>query len=180
MKETKKPLFKKWWVWLIAVLLLIGIIGAIIEGPEEDKKKEPAAAEKDVPEKVEKEEPAELSREEEIQAIIADIVEDEFPGTVIDKIAVNENMGQDDESFIVLPYFTWEVQNKVKTTREMLEKYSDRLAAKLADESDISEITVFWEVPYHLEGDNVAKFNYERSEEEMLINEPWYAPLIRE
>lgn len=87
----------------------------------------------------------------------------------VKEIKVNENMGLDDGSYIVLPHLTWYVKNKEKTTREMLSMYSENIAAKLAGESDVSKVTVFWEVPYHLEGDNSAKFSYIRQGDGMLI-----------
>ncbi len=54
------------------------------------------------------------------------------------------------------------------------------LAATLAKHTNITEITIFWEVPYHLEGNNVAKMSYSRSGDGMAIGEKWYDPLIRE
>lgn len=62
----------------------------------------------------------------------------------------------------------------------MLSMYSEHLAAKLAKESDVSEITVFWEVPYHKEANNVAKFSYERNGEQMMVGEEWFDQVIRE
>ncbi|MEK3887330.1 hypothetical protein [Bacillus sp. FSL K6-3431] len=58
--------------------------------------------------------------------------------------------------------------------------YSDNIAAKLAEETDVSEITVFWEVPDHLEGNNVAKYMYERSGDGMAKVDNWLAPKIRD
>lgn len=124
------------------------------------------------------------AKEEEIKDIektIKDRVSDEYSRTVIKKIDINENLGTDDEDdYIVLPHLKWDVKNKPKMTREMLEMYSDDLAATLAKHTNITEITIFWEVPYHLEGNNVAKMSYSRSGDGMAIGEKWYDPLIRE
>lgn len=124
------------------------------------------------------------AKEEEIKDIektIKDRVSDEYSRTVIKKIDINENLGTDDEDdYIVLPHLKWDVENKPKMTREMLEMYSDDLAATLAKHTNITEITIFWEVPYHLEGNNVAKMSYSRSGDGMAIGEKWYDPLIRE
>lgn len=124
------------------------------------------------------------AKEEEIKDIektIKDRVSDKYSGTVIKKIDINENLGTDDEDdYIVLPHLKWDVKNKPKMTREMLEMYSDDLAATLAKHTNITEITIFWEVPYHLEGNNVAKMSYSRSGDGMAIEEKWYDPLIRE
>lgn len=124
------------------------------------------------------------AQEEEIKDIektIKDRVSDEYRGTVIKKIDINENLGTDDEDdYIVLIHLKWDVKNKPKMTRKMLEMYSDDLAATLAKHTNITEITIFWEVPYHLEGNNVAKMSYSRSGDGMAIGEKWYDPLIRE
>lgn len=124
------------------------------------------------------------AKEEEIKDIektIKDRVSDEYSRTVIKKIDINENLGTDEEDdYIVLPHLKWDVQNRPKMTREMLEMYSDDLAATLAKHKNITEITIFWEVPYHLEGNNIAKMNYSRSGDGMAIGERWYDPLIRE
>lgn len=123
-------------------------------------------------------------KEEEIKDIektIKDRVSDEYYDTVIKKIDINENLGSDEEDdYIVLPHLKWDVKNKPKMTREMLELYSDDLAATLAKHTNITEITIFWEVPYHLEGENIAKMHYNRVGDGMAIGKRWYDPLIRE
>ena len=70
--------------------------------------------------------------------------------------------------------------NNAKRTKNLIEMYSEDLAANLAKEDDISEVTVFWEVPYHLEGQNIAKFTYTKSGEGMAIGERWYDPSLKE
>ena len=125
------------------------------------------------------EETAEESRDIEIETIVQNIIDEDLNRVEVKEIKVNENMGLDDGSYIVLPHLTWDVKNKEKTTREMLSMYSENIAAKLADESDVSEVTVFWEVPYHLEGDNSAKFSYSRQGDGMAIKEEWFAPVLR-
>ncbi len=49
-----------------------------------------------------------------------------------------------------LPHLKWDVMNRPKMTREKLEMSSDHFAAKLGEAGDISEITNFCKVPYHL------------------------------
>lgn len=184
MVETKKPVYKKWWMWLIvffAALVIYGAATGINQAQKDVDKNETEAAEKEESQENEvKEDEADLSREEEIQAAVEDVIAEDFKGTDIDKIAVNENLGLEDGSYIVQPHLTWNVKNKEKTTREMLEQYSDHLAAKLAAETDVSEITVFWEVPYHKEDNNVAKFSYTREDDKMMVEEAWYDTVIRE
>ena len=123
------------------------------------------------------------AKEEEKQQInntIEDRVAGKYEDTDIQKVEINDNLGTDEEGdYIVLVHLKWNRKNKPKTTKDMLEMYSDDLAATLAEEENITEITVFWEVPYHLEGDNIAKMNYTRSGEKMAIGERWYDPIIR-
>lgn len=177
-------MFKKWWVWLIAVMLFVVIIGAFAE--EEEEPQEIAANETEEVEKeeeeVEKEEEVEsepLTREEEIEALVQKIIDEDLNGTEAKEIKVNENAGLGDGSYIVLPHLVWDVKNGADTTKEMLERYSDHIAAELASESDISEITVFWEVPYHLEGENTAKFNYAPQDGGMAKGDIWHDPILQ-
>ena len=153
-------------IFSLMLLSFILVLGAC--GSEDESKEDTTEVKK------------ELERDEEIEALAKEIVGDDFNKTDIKKIAVNKNMGLDDGSYIVLPHLTWDVKNKEKMTREMLSQYSNHLAAILADESDISEITVFWEVPYHKEGENIAKFNFTREGDGMAKGDVWYDPLIRE
>lgn len=176
MEKTQKAIYEKWWFWLIVVVIVAGAVSSFTEKESE----EVSTQENESQEKKDNEEPADLSREDEIENLISEIVEDDFMATEIKEIAVNPDLGKEDGNFIILPKFKWEMSNKTKKTREMLEEYSDHLAAKLANESDINEITIFWEVPYHLEDENVAKYSYERAGDKMTLGEKWYAPKLRE
>lgn len=179
MKEGKKPIYKKWWIWLVAVVLVIGIYG-VATNEERTAERNNTDEVEAAAEVEDTEEPADLSREEEIQAIIQSVLDEDLSNTEVNEIKVNVNAGLEDGSYIVLPHLTWTTKNKADTTRDMLKQYSDHLAAKLADETDISEITVFWEVPYHKENDNVAKYEYAREGDGMAIGEVWLDELIRE
>ncbi|MGE6611852.1 hypothetical protein ACQKFG_15130 [Peribacillus sp. NPDC076916] len=119
----------------------------------------------------------ELTREEEIEEKAKGIINYNF--TKVKELDVNENLGLNDGSYIVLPHLKWDAKNNAKRTKTLLEMYSDDLAANLAKEGDISELVVFWEVPYHLEGKNVAKFTYTKKGENMIIGERWYDPSLR-
>lgn len=123
------------------------------------------------------EENVEINREEEIEEKAKGIINYNF--TKIEELDVNENLGLNDGSYIVLPHLKWDAMNNAKRTKTLLEMYSDDLAANLAKEGDISELVVFWEVPYHLEGENVAKFTYTKKGENMIIGERWYDPSLR-
>ncbi|WP_286231321.1 hypothetical protein [Neobacillus mesonae] len=169
------------------LLLIFSLVGCSSDSTT-DKKEEPkqetvkkedkATKEASKPKETKKEE--KLTRDKEIANSVKKIVKKNYIGTTVTKIEVNENMGTEKENdYIVLPYLKWDVKNSANTTKEMLKMYSDDLAAQLAKESDVEEITVFWEVPYHLEGNNIAKFNYTRSGNNMAIGEVWYAPNIR-
>lgn len=119
----------------------------------------------------------EVTREEEIEEKAKEIINYNF--TKVEELDVNENLGLNDGSYIVLPHLKWDAMNNAKRTKTLLEMYSDDLAANLSKEGDISELVVFWEVPYHLEGKNVAKFTYTKKGENMIIGERWYDPSLR-
>lgn len=165
----------------ILIISLLALTAAACGSEETTKPKEvekpKVEVKKERPKEVKKEK---LSRDKEIANEVKKIVKKNYPGTTVSKIEVNENFGTEKENdYIVLPYLNWDVKNSVKTTKEMLKMYSDDLAAQLAKESDIEEITVFWEVPYHLKGNNIAKFNYTRSGNDMAIGDAWFDPSIR-
>lgn len=131
-------------------------------------------AEANEPEPVEEvtkntEESKDLGRPDEIEATIEEVAKDQH-GVHIEKVTVNG----EDENYIVLINVKWGVKNRAKTTREMTRMLSDELANAVAGD-DISEITTFWEIPYHLEGDNSAKFNYDG---EGKLTEEWFAPKL--
>ncbi|HEY9571255.1 MAG TPA: hypothetical protein VIR26_09670 [Metalysinibacillus sp.] len=108
-----------------------------------------------------------------INQTVEGVIADDLSNVTIKKIDINEHMGRNDGTFIVLPHLKLDAKNSASTTLKILEQYSDHLAAKLADDKNVSEITVFWEVPSHLEGDNVAKFMYERSGDDMAKVDKW-------
>lgn len=68
----------------------------------------------------------------------------------MDSLGVNENLGTDlNEDVIVLVDLSWSTKNTEKTTREMLEMYSDYLSASISSElADGSEIALFWNAEY--------------------------------
>lgn len=117
----------------------------------------------------------------EIEATVKERVSDEYTQASILDLRINEHLGTEDndDDYIVLAYLIWDRKNKAETTRGMLERYSDDLAATLAKHQNIEEITVFWEVPYHLEGSNSVKTNYLRCGERMAIEDRWFDPVLR-
>lgn len=114
------------------------------------------------------------STDEKIKRELEGIVSKDLNSTSITEIAVNNYQGEADK-YIVLPHLVWDVPNSKETTVEMLEMYSDHIAANLYEQGSIEEITVFWEVPYHLEGESIAKFNYIRNANGMAKNDKWLA-----
>lgn len=83
-------------------------------------------------------------------SIISRELYNNLTNTTLDLLRVNENMGTDsEEDVIVLADLSWSTKNLEKTTREMIEMYSDHLAANLAEElADGSEIALFWDAEY--------------------------------
>lgn len=104
-----------------------------------------------------------------IENIIRDHIVDLYSNTDIDSITINDNLGTEiDGDFIALVYLTWNVNNSAETSKEVLELYSDDLAATIADSCpDVQELAIFWTVPY-LNNAN-AKCSYERKEEKMYV-----------
>lgn len=146
------------------------------EQEKKDKEEEKAVAEEEKRKEEQAKEEADQEKEaaEEIADLVKTIVKEDLEKTKVLDVQVNENLGKADGSYIVMPNLKWTRKNGADRTKEMLEMYSDNIAAKLAGQNDVSEITVFWEVPYHRKDDNVAKFMYERSGESMIKMDQWF------
>lgn len=104
---------------------------------------------------------------------IESIVEDNYTTASIEKIEINDDMGSDKPNkLIALVHLSFDAKNSSQTSYNMVEMYSDDLAAKIGSENDtINQIAVFWKVPYIDEDETLAKFSYERSGEHMIITD---------
>lgn len=83
---------------------------------------------------------------------------------IIDEVRINPNSGTTDGTdYIVLVDLTWKVKNPVDSTKEMLTMYSNDLAARAADKCEnVTELCMFWTVPFYQSSGSNAKFAYER------------------
>lgn len=123
---------------------------------------------------------AETQKEEVTQLVNETIKEANLYGVKTNNVQVNTNASKNDGSKIALVYLTWNVSNSASTTRQMLEMYSARIVGMaLIKDKNINEAVLFWEVPYHAKGTNVAKFNYFKKNGEFYVGEQWYAPVLR-
>lgn len=111
-----------------------------------------------------------VSEEDNITQFIQDTVAEYYDKTTVDNINVNENAGtEEDGDFVVLVDLTWDVKNSVNTTKEMLEMYSSDLAARTNQQFEsISEIAIFWNIPYH---GSDGKVSYEKVEGGMKLSD---------
>ncbi|MEV2911154.1 hypothetical protein ABNF65_21740 [Paenibacillus larvae] len=92
----------------------------------------------------------------------------DYKETSIKEIQINEHMGTDDpDDYIVLVHLKFDRENTAWGAKGILGVYADDLAAHLADQKNVTEVTVFWEVPYLKNGANIAKFNYTRKGDKM-------------
>lgn len=104
---------------------------------------------------------------------IKSIVEDNYTTASIEEIEINEDMGSEKPNkLIALVHLSFDAKNSAQTSYNMVEMYSDDLAAKIGLENDtVNQIAVFWKVPYIDEDETLAKFSYERSGEHMIITD---------
>ncbi|MEV9502780.1 hypothetical protein [Bacillus safensis] len=104
---------------------------------------------------------------------IKKIIEENYRTTSIEKIEINEDMGASEKNkLIALVYLSFDALNTSKTAYNMVEMYSDDLAANIGKDNDtVNQIAVFWKVPYIDEDETVAKFSYERSGKQMKITD---------
>ncbi|MDO4188455.1 MAG: hypothetical protein Q4D29_05630 [Lachnospiraceae bacterium] len=111
---------------------------------------------------------------QKIEKVVTERITDEYRKTVIDRIEINANLGTEEEcDFIVLPHLTWDVENSVDMTHQMLEMYSSDLAATLYNECpDVAEVCIFWTVPYH--NNAAAKMQFVRTSGGMTWGDKMY------
>lgn len=166
------------------ILLCIGIASLTACGGKkaEEPQPDPAPAVEEAQEPVEEPveeavaaetvKPAEPATPEDVltEYITARITE-HYPRTDIDKITINEDGGTEEEGdYVALAYLTWNAKNKPEMTKQMLQMYSDDLAASLAiDHSEVQAMAVFWEVPYLNAG--TSKWSYTRKDGGMYMDD---------
>ncbi|MEN0644918.1 hypothetical protein MKY91_17315 [Alkalicoccobacillus gibsonii] len=118
------------------------------------------------------EEAEDLTREEELNQLATTIVEDSYNKTSISEMRVNENMGSDEENYIVLANLSFDVKNSPKMALDMIDMYASDLAAQLGEESDVYQVVSFWEFPYMFdEGEVVVKRTYTREKMGMVLTD---------
>jgi len=124
----------------------------------------------------------EMSEDEKIKSTVSSIIKENYSSTVIDSISINENLGTETEGdYIVLAYLTWNVKNTASTTLEMMALYSEDFAARIgSDVPNVSEISVFWTIPYHSESDVAVKYSYERKDDGMYQTDKMIASFLNQ
>lgn len=107
----------------------------------------------------------------DIKWAVEDIVDEDLDNTTITDLRINEDASIDEERYIVLVDVEWDVKNKPKTTKDMLDMYSDHLAASLADNELVYELVLFWTVPYHNEDESILKRTYQNKNDGMYLED---------
>lgn len=103
-----------------------------------------------------------------IETAIRNRVKEQYSGTDVDRITVNEDYGTEDnpDDWVVLVYLTWNVHNSPETSEKVLKMYSDDIAVLLYNQfNTVQEVAVFWHVPNLT--DNTSKWSYERGADGM-------------
>lgn len=178
-----KPFYKKWWFWVIAVILF-GAIGSFMEEPTDETIATTPVAEIETVDKpiTEPEKTPEPAKELTPQEKIADNVEKsttKMRKVSIKDFQVNENFGTEkDGDYIVLAYMSFDAENTAETTRKTIENYNNEIAANLAVEESVQDLVIFWEVPYLQSGSNVIKATLYRKDGKMVFDNTWYEPSV--
>lgn len=110
---------------------------------------------------------------EKVEKQIQAYIDEYYTYTKIDSITINPNLGTDDEKdYIALVNLTWEQKNTGKTSKKMLDMYSSDMAARVYEDlPEISELAVFWNVPY-LKAN--AKISFERKKNGMAYSDTMF------
>lgn len=115
---------------------------------------------------------------------IRSIINNSTPNTdvSITDITINDNLGTDEKNdYIVLAYLSFDVKNRAKTAKEMLNILNNEIGYNMAKINNVSELTIFWQVPYLKEsGNNIAKANLKRNDKGFYFEEEWYDSSIFE
>jgi len=156
----------RWWFWVL-LFVAICVIAALFS----DGEPQPHEAASSVP-SLQTQQPtpeATLTPEQQIEADLRKIVEDNYSSTDMTELTLNENLGTEDEDdYVALVYLTWDVPNSANTTKQMLALYSEDLAARVGSDLEaITDLAIFWTVPYYSETTAAAKYSYERTDEGM-------------
>lgn len=121
---------------------------------------------------------------DKISSKVKSVIKDSASQTKVSitSISVNENLGTDEENdFVVLAYLSFDVKNNAKMTKEMLVLLNNQIGANMAEIDNISELTIFWEVPYlNSSNDNIAKANLLRNDKGFYFEDEWYDSSIFE
>lgn len=123
----------------------------------------------------------ELSEDAKIRSTAREICIVNYDNTDVSNITVNENLGTDLENdYILLVYLTWNVKNHADTTKQMLSMYSEDFAARVGTElPNVSEISIFWKVPYYSDTENVIKYSYARQGNGMYETDEMISDLLK-
>ncbi|AUS03503.1 hypothetical protein M5W76_22120 [Paenibacillus larvae] len=173
-------IFKKWWFWLIVVIVIVAIAGA---NGKREKDNQAADTKPDtttvssIPSSTPEPNPVDQAKRD-IDNKTREYIK-KYDSTSIKEIMINEHMGTDDpDDYIVLAHLSFDAKNRAKTAKDMIDMYASDLAANLAKSKNVTEVTVFWEVPYLKEGINIAKTNFLRKGDNMYIENAWHDPNI--
>lgn len=129
-EKKKKPVYKKWWVWAIAVFIILGIALS----PSDQEK----VSQKEETPKTEKTAAAKTKKAESLDSKIKKAADPHFGK--ITSIEINDDMGKNDGGKIVL------VRVKQDGLTKRTADYNTTKALKEVFKNDkVNEITYFWE-----------------------------------
>jgi len=155
-----------------------------MEPKTDENTKQPTESETDEnPEQNQKSKTGKTTKpKQKIRQSLKDIVEENYASTEVSDITINENLGTDDSGdYIALVTLTWNVKNKPDLTKKMLAMYSEDYAARIgSDIPKVSELCIFWIVPYYSDSDTVAKYAYERRKKGMYETDSIISELLNE
>lgn len=98
----------------------------------------------------------------------------------INKISIDPNLKTSKENdYIVSLYLTYNKKDTSGTIKDMLKFYNTEIGFMADDLTSISELTIFWKVPYlNSDGTNIARANLLRNSSVLYPEEEWFDNLI--
>lgn len=131
--------------------------------PEPEPMPEPEPVSEPEAEPAEETPEPELTGKEKVDADLRAIVSEKYRDTRVTEITLNDNLGSEaEDDYVALIYLRWTVQNGPDMTKRMIAMYSEDFAARIGtDVPAVTDVAIFWTVPYYSE-ETAAKYSYER------------------
>lgn len=143
-KQEVPAIFKKWWFWVLVVLVAC-IIGFSLKDANEANRDAASDAKETevVPSGY-----TEGAAQYRIEQTIRERAKEQYEATTIDSILIYDETEDGVDNYTVTAYLTFDRTNKPDTAQPVVDMYADDLAAWVGKEqSSVDKVYVYWRLP---------------------------------